>query len=61
MLCSYKVPSRFFNLILEIENLQGDRTLRVVVIAFYRAFKYERNLEPGRSKGPYEVYWRLFD
>lgn len=60
MFSTYRVPNRFFNLIFEVENLQGDRVLRIVLVLFYRAIKYERNLSPGQSSGPYEIYWRLF-
>ena len=36
---TYKVPSRFFNVLLLVEDLQGDGFVRFTVICFHKALQ----------------------
>ena len=40
---TYKVPKRFFNLILVSEDMQGDKVIQFVCILFRKALKIEIN------------------
>jgi len=55
---TYKVPSRFFNVLFCIEDLQGDGFVRFTVICFYRGLQL---LIPFNNSKRISFEFRLFN
>jgi len=55
---TYKVPKRFFNIILAIEDLQGDGFARLTFIIFWRAIQI---YFPFNNKKGWSKRWYIFE
>jgi hypothetical protein len=55
---AYKVPSRFFNILLSVEDLQGDGFVRLTFILFYRALQV---YVPFSNKRGWTLRWYIFE